>query len=37
LTLTQAALGLLVGAAVAIGLIPARLAVARASRTLAPA
>jgi hypothetical protein len=37
LTLTQAALGLLVGAVVAFALIPPRPAVARASRTLAPA
>jgi hypothetical protein len=36
LTLTQAALGLLAGAAVAFALIPPRSAVARASRTLAP-
>jgi hypothetical protein len=37
LTLTHATLGLLVGAAVAFALIPPRSAIARASRTLAPA
>jgi hypothetical protein len=37
LTLTQAALGLLVGTAVAFALIPPRSAVPRAGRTLAPA
>jgi hypothetical protein len=36
LTLTQAALGLLVGAAVAFALVPPRLVSARAGRTLAP-